>query len=192
MSLDSNQELELAKAVTRTIYFVELQFAGGTQRMSNANQTIEWGGYPWYGIGALGSIDAVQESDSIEPKALNFVLNLVQPEWLAISIGQVGDYRGLAAKLYFCPLAEDFTLVGTPELCWRGIMDTVTVGIEGETGSIILKCETSAYGLKRQPNLRVNAAQHKKIYPTDTGFDYLINLIANPQLWLSVRFQKTP
>jgi hypothetical protein len=45
--------------------------------------------------------------------------------------------------------------------------------------------------LKRQPALRLNAAQQKKRYPTDTGFDYLTDLIANPQVWLSKKFQRS-
>jgi hypothetical protein len=69
-------------------------------------------------------------------------------------------------------------------------MDTVVVGVDGEQGKAILKCETSAYGLKRRPSLRLNAAQQKQKYPTDTGLDYLTDLIANPQLWLSKKFQQ--
>jgi hypothetical protein len=44
--------------------------------------------------------------------------------------------------------------------------------------------------LKRRPAFRLNAAQHKKDNPTDTGLDYLVDLLANPQTWLSARFQR--
>jgi len=69
-------------------------------------------------------------------------------------------------------------------------MDSLNVGINNESGTITLRCETSAYGLKRRPVFRLNAAQHKKKYPTDTGLDYLNDLISNPAVWLSKRFQE--
>jgi hypothetical protein len=146
--------------------------------------------HTWTGLGTVIGMDAIEESDSLDAKALSFSLNHAQPSWLALSVGPVEDYRGLPAKLYFCPLDEGFQLVDTPELCWRGIMDTVTVGLEGEEGKITLKCETSAYALKRSASLRYNAAQQKNKYPADTGLDYLTDLIANPQLWLSKKFQQ--
>ena len=188
---DAAQDAELAKPVTRTVFFAEFQFASGTQRVSNANQPYTWGGYTWSGLGALGGISAISESESVTSKSVSFTLNAADPAWLAEAVGSVEDYRGLPVKLYFCPLAPEFTLVGTPELCWRGVMDTVAVGIDNDgAGAITLTCETSAYGIKRQQALRVNAAQQRARYPTDSGFDYLTGLIANPQLWISKLFQQ--
>jgi len=119
-----------------------------------------------------------------------FGLNVTNVSLLALALGTVEDYRGRAAKLYFCPLDENGVLIDTPELCWRGIMDVMSIGVDGEEGQITLKCETSAYGIKRRASLRLNAAQQKQRYPTDTGFDYLTDLIANPQMWLSKKFQQ--
>ena len=184
------QNAELAKPVTRTVYFVELQFSGSTSRLSTANFPIDWGGYTWSGVGAIGSIGAVEESDGLESHPLNFSINAAQPSWVALALGGVETYRGRPAKMYMCPLNESFQLIDTPVQCWSGQMDMVTTGINGEEGSITLKCETSAYGLKRRPSLRLNAAQQKKAHPGDTGLDYLTDLIANPQVWLSKRFQQ--
>lgn len=183
------QDAELAKAVTRTVYFIELQFASATSRLSTANQDLTWGGYTWSGVGSLGTIGTVDESDGLEAKPLSFTINGAQPSWLALAVGPVEEYSGRPAKMYMCPLNEAFQMVDTPVLCWAGGMDMVSVGINN-TSTITLKCETSAYGLKRQPTFRLNAAQHKKDNPTDTGLDYLNGLISNPAVWLSARFQQ--
>lgn len=184
------QDAELAKPVTRTVYFVEFQFRDSTSRLSTANFPIDWGGYSWSGVGSIGTIGSIEESDGIESRPLNFSINAAQPSWLALAIGDVESYRGRPAKVYMCPLNESFQMVDTPVQCWSGVMDMVSVSIQGEGGSITLKCETSAFGLKRRPSFRLNAAQHKKEYPTDTGLDYLNDLIATPQVWLSKRFQQ--
>jgi len=190
MTLSAPQQAELEKPVTRYVYFVELHFVSGIIRVCTAGQTINWGGFDWLGLGSVGSISALEESAGVTSSALNFSLNIAQASYLALALGAVTDYRGQPAKMYFSPLDEQFRLIDTPQICWRGIMDTVVVGVDGEQGKAILKCETSAYGLKRRPSLRLNAAQQKQKYPTDTGLDYLTDLIANPQLWLSKKFQQ--
>lgn len=187
-----NQNAELAKPVTRVVYFVEFHFVDGTQRFSTLSQSVDWGGYTWLGLGQLGSIDVVEESASLTPTALNFNLNITQPGLLYEGVGAVSNYRGKVARMYFCPLNEQFQLIDTPVLCWTGIMDMMTVGISNEIGQIVLKCENSAFGLKRQQAFRMNAAQHKLIYPYDSGFDNLVGLISQPSLWLSKRFQQQP
>lgn len=184
------QQTALEKPVASTAWFVELQFKSGTLRLCSYSQTFTWGGYDWLGFGAIGSISPIEESSGVNSRAMMFSLNVADSSLLALALGTVEDYRGQPAKLYFCPLSETGTLIDTPELCWRGIMDTAVIGVDGEQGQITLKCETSSYGLKRRPSLRLNAAQQKHRYPTDTGFDYLNDLIADPQVWLSKKFQQ--
>lgn len=186
--LSAGQQTELEKVTTRTVYFLELQFSGGTQRISTWNQPITWGGYTWSGLGQLIGMGNIDEGEGTEPKGISFKI-AAESSWLAAAIGPVEEYRGLPIKLYMCPLDESFVIVGTPVLCWRGVMDTVTIGIDGEEGAVEIKAETAALSLKRIPVYRVNSAQQKSRYPTDTGFDYLVDLIANPQLWLSKKFQ---
>lgn len=183
------QQAALEKPVVPIAYFVEFDFKGGTTRLSTLNQTVVWGGYEWVGVGAISNISAVNESEAIESSALNFTLNAAEMSWLSLAVGSVEEYRGRSAKMWMCPLDDSFQLVDDPVICWRGVMDAVSVGIEGEQGNITLKCETSAYGLKRKQGLRMSAAQQRKRHPTDTGLDYLVDLIINGQLWLSKKFQ---
>ncbi|KQQ90390.1 hypothetical protein [Massilia sp. Leaf139] len=143
------QNAELAKPVTRTVYFVEFQFGSATSRLSTANIPLVWGGFEWSGVGTLGSIGTVEESDGLESRPLNFTINSAQPAWLSLAVGSVEEYRGRAAKMYMCPLNEDFQMVGTPEQCWSGVMDTLNVGVNDESGSITLRCERSEERLGR-------------------------------------------
>lgn len=183
------QQTALEKPVAGAAWFVELDFLNGTVRVCSYSQNYTWGGYEWLGLGSIGSISAVEESMGVSSSAMTFGLHVAQNTLLALAVGSVEQYRGRAAKLYFCPLNENGVLVDTPEICWRGVMDIMSVGIDGEEGQIALKCETSAYGLKRRSLHRLNAAQHKIKNPTDTGLDYLNDLIATPAVWLSKAFQ---
>lgn len=195
MTLTTDQQLELEKPVTRAAYFAEFEFLSATVYVSSLGQTVTWGGHDWIGLGAIGGITPLEESSGTNASALTFTLNLAQIEWLTLAIGDTSEYRGRNAKLYFCPLDVQFRLIDTPIACWRGTMDTMTSSIDGKrgesTGRISLKCETSAYGLKRKSSLRINAAQQKQRYPLDTGLDYITDLLGNPNsnIWLSKKFQ---
>jgi hypothetical protein len=189
MSLTAPQQAAMEKQAVRLAYFAQFDFVSGIVRVCNFGQTVTWGGFDWTGLGGLGSISPVEESAGRESSALKFTLNVAQASFKALALGSVDDYRGKAAKLYICPLTEQYQLIDTPAICWRGTMDLMTVGFDGENGQIVLQCETSANGLRRRPTLRMNAAQQKARYPTDTGFDLQGDLIARPQLWLSKLFQ---
>jgi len=185
-----DQQAALEKPKATVAYFIELRFLGGTTRICSYSNTFAWGGYDWTGLGLIGNISAVEETAGVASSAMTFELNVANAAMLALSVGDVENYRGRGAKLYFCPLTENGALIDTPEICWRGIMDTMIAGADGEDGQVALKCETSAYGIKRRQSLRLNAAQQKQRHPTDTGLDYLTGLISTPQLWLSRKFQR--
>lgn len=194
MTLTSGQQTALEAPVAWIAYFLEMQFLSGTVRVCSYNGTYNWNGFDWIGLGTVGNISAVEETAGVLSSAMLFTLNVAQTSTLALAVGAAEQYRGRAAKLYFCPLDVNGNLIDTPQICWRGNMDTVSTGVDGEIGQIVLKCETSAFTLKRRNALRLNDAQQNQRMahlglPVDTGFQFLNSLIANPQLWLSRKFQ---
>lgn len=191
MTVTVDQQTALEKPSVAWAYFVELHFASGVQRVCNFNKDFSWGGNDWRGLGGLGSISQIKSSEKIEPNPVTLGLNIAQPEWFAFAIGEVEEYRGLPAKIYVCPLTPEHTLIDTPTKEWEGEMDVVAMSVEPEgSGAITLRCEPIAKRLRRGNNKRVNAAQQKARYPTDTGFDYQSDLLATPQTWLSRKFQQ--
>ncbi len=163
------------------------------QRVCNFNKTFPWDGHDWLGLGGMGSISEIKSSEKIEPNAVTLGLNIAKAEWLAMAVGPVEEYRGLYVAIYQCPLTPQYTLIDDPILAWEGDMDVMAISVDDGNqevaGSIALRCEPTSKRLRRRNVLRVNAAQQKLRHPTDTGFDYQADLIANPQVWLSRRFQ---
>jgi hypothetical protein len=189
-TLTTSQQAEVEKPVTRTAYFAEFHFTTGILRVCSLGQNYDCGGNTWLGVGTLGSISDVVETSTTESSPVTFTLNCAQASMLATGLSSPDTYRGQAAKLYMCPLDDQFRLIDTPVICWRGFMDMMALNIDKDgTGNIQLKCETSAFGLSKMPNYRMNAAQQKLTYPEDTGFDYLTYLITQPQVWFSVAAQ---
>jgi hypothetical protein len=189
MTITTTQQTALEVPSTSTVFFVEMQFLSSTQYFCTANVSLTWGGHTWLGVGTISAISNITEADGITSQALTFTLNCADPSWLGIAAGPSNEYSGRPAKMYRCPLDANFVLIDTPERCWNGVMDQMTIGVDGETGQIGLKCETGAFSLKRASSLRMNSAQQRLKYPTDTGFGRVESLIANPTLWLSKKFQ---
>jgi hypothetical protein len=193
-TLTTGQQTAVEQAVARTAYFLEMDFLAATQYVCNYNGTYHWNGVDWIGLGSVGNIAPIEETAGVLSSAMIFTLNVAQSTILGLAVGAAEQYRGRPAKLYFCPLDVNGLLIDTPAICWRGNMDTVSVGVDGEVGQIQLKCETSAFTLKRRNALRLNAAQQQQRMtrlglPADNGFQFLDGLIASPQLWLSIKFQ---
>jgi hypothetical protein len=188
------QQTVLEQAHVRYAYFVEFHFASAVARLSTLNINLTWGGHEWVGMGAVGNISPMEQAQGTNSRAMDFTLSLPQTEWLYRSVGAVEEYRGRQAKMYFCPLGDDWQPIGEPLLCWHGTMDSMPSSISGTppdaTGSITLRCETSAYGLRRPASLRLNAAQHKQRHPNDTGLDRLTALLGKQLPWLSKKFQQ--
>ncbi|PIY01690.1 MAG: hypothetical protein COZ23_01840 [Hydrogenophilales bacterium CG_4_10_14_3_um_filter_58_23] len=192
--LDAEQQAALEKAHIKLVYFIEFHFASLVYRCSTLGVNVSWDGYEWTGFGLIGNFSPIDESQGTSAAAITFDMSLADATFVALSVGPVEEYRGRDVVMYFCPLDDNFRLVGTPKRCWRGTMDTLNGGISGKpdeaTGSLQLKCETSAYGLKRYPALRLNAAQQKQRYPNDTSLDRMTRLISKQVPWLSRKFQQ--
>ena len=189
MILSAEQQTALEGPAIKTVYFAQFDFLSASVYVCSANIGISWGGHDWIGLGGVGGISSITSTEGTESQAVNFVLNIAQQQYLAMAVGEVSQYRGLPATLYFCPLDEELQLISTPQIAWKGFMDSLAISIEGEEGTINLKCETSVHGLRKPSWLRLNAARQKYKDPRDTGFDYLVDLIARPHIWMSKKFQ---
>lgn len=189
MSVTTNQQAALEKPSVPLAFFVEFNFRDATSRVCNFTQNFDWGGFTWAGLGALGGISEVVESSASGAKALTFTLNVAEPSILALAIGEAEQYRGRRARMWMCPLNENYQLIDTPVICWRGRMEDMTIGIDGSKGSIQLKCETMPGGIRRPVALRLNHEQQKKRYPNDTGFKGLNAITSGTFVWLTKRFQ---
>jgi hypothetical protein len=195
-TLTAGQQAEVEKAATRLIFFVKMEFLSGTQYLNSWNIPVEWDGHTWQGLGEIGSISEIQESDSLEAKALQFAMKAADLSWIGLANGDAAEFRKRPLTIWYCPLDEQYRLIDTPIRAWKGIMDMMSTGIEGDTeqaeGKIVLQCENAAIRLMKPSTKRMNEAQQKEQYPDDTGFQYQLALLSESHLWLSTRFQQLP
>ncbi len=173
------------------VLLVEMDFTGGTVRYTNWPHDVVVGGNTYTGLGNLGSVGALKESEDGQMQTVDLELSQVSANNLGLALGSVSGYQGRAVRIYTALTDVNFVLTGAPVLRFSGWMNVVKIRREdGNVGRVIMQCATAGYDLRRNPAaLRMNDTQHQSRFPGERGFEYVADLIARPQMWLSKRFQ---
>jgi len=196
ITVSSGQQTQFEARHLRLVLFAQLEFLAGdlttpsTIRVSTWNHDITWGTYTWQGLGNLVSIQDVKDTENLETSSVDMKLNVANSTILGLAMGEAEQFRGKAALLYLCPVTDGGVLVDTPILFWTGEMDSMAITYSQDGGGeISLRCFPTSSRLARPSGLRANHEQHIQTYPTELGFQYLADLIAHPQVWLTKTFQ---
>ena len=171
--------------------FVELQLRSGTARYTNWPVNVDALGQTWQGVGNLGSVGSLHESEDGAEEKLTLTLSPVDLGTRALALGDPGDYQDRPVRVWVGMVnAETFQLAGAPVLRFVGVMDQLKIQRDGNTGTISLDCRTASYDVRSNPAaLRMNHVQHLARHPGELGFEYLTSLIGNPAVWMSKNLQ---
>jgi hypothetical protein len=187
-------DAQLASGNAPVLALVELGFTTGTARLTNWAHPLPFAGYIWDGIGALGSISVVKSSERLEYPSIDLVLYPVNDALMALLQSEdPSTYRGRPVTIYQAVLDDELRPLGVPELAWFGQMSQPLINTgdgEGDTGSIVMRCELYGRDNRSQRSLRLNHAQHSARHPGDTFFSRIEELTGRPVPWLSRRFQE--
>jgi hypothetical protein len=169
----TNQAAAIA-AHAEVITFVELDFPSGYVRLHNRTGTIAWGTASpipqWLGVGKLGSVDTVAEDAELRPNTVRLTLSGVDSS--LVSSAMTEGYHGRSVAIYDGFLnTTTLALLATPELRFRGMMDSMSVELGAGTASIVVTCESELARWDRPRGLLYTSESQQLIYPGDKGFD---------------------
>lgn len=165
---------------------VELQLRSGTARFTNWPLSVQVMGETWQGVGNLGSIGELHESEDGAAEKLTLTLSPVDIGTRALALGDPSDYQDRRVRVWIAMLdANTLQVNGSPVLRFVGVMDQMKIDRDGNTASISMECRTASYDVRSNPAaLRMNNAQHQARHPGEMGFAYLTSLIGNPAVWV--------
>lgn len=190
MSVDA----QLASGYAPELVLAELHFSTGVARVSNWPHALPFAGYTWDGLGGLAGLSPVKTSERLEYPGMDLMLYPVAESILALVQSEdPSTYRGRDVNLYRAHLDDQLRPLGDPELYWFGQMSQPFINTgdgEGDTGSVVLRCEPYGRDNRTQRSLRLNHAQHSARHPGDTFFSRIEDLTGRPVPWLSRRFQE--
>jgi hypothetical protein len=179
-SLTTAQTTALADSQVRALCFVEMDFPGGFLRMNNSAVDMAWNGLTWLGVGRIGSIDPVNEGNTLEARGLRFTVTGIDPAYIAIALGQ--QYQGRSCKVWFATLNPDYSVIADPALIFKGRMDTMDIDL-GATATITVAAESRLADWDRPRVRRYNAADQAITDPADKGFDFVPQMVEKNIRW---------
>lgn len=163
-------------------------------------QTEEIGGKLYRGVGNLVQVSIMNESENPTTEKLTISVSIVDVTMKAMAMGTVERYRNRRIRLYLQTYGDTFRPVGSPVLRWSGRMDRIKIPRQKEgndragapsNGRIEIECSRAGSARSRNSDgYRLTASQQKLNFPGDLGLDYMHELIENPTLWLSKKFQE--
>jgi hypothetical protein len=187
-------DAQLASKSVPVLLLAQLDFASGTQRLTNWSHRVPWNGYNWEALGNMVGVSAVRVGEKTEYPALDLTLQVANNAMLALATGTPAEYRGKPVTLWHAFMDDALQPLGDPEVAWSGAMDQVRLntgtGDGGDGGSITMRCEQQGRDNRAVRSLRLNNGQHQARWAGDTFLSRIEGLSGKPVPWLSVRFQR--
>lgn len=138
---------------------------------NNSLSTINWQGIDYFGVGALGQINAIESTTEIKAARVSVSLSGIPLSLIAVALNE--QYQNSPAQIWNCFFDKaTMKMVRSPVLAFDGVIDNMGVEI-GETGAITVDLE-NIYSYWSRPNgdLMTDANQQAK-YPGDKGLQYV-------------------
>ena len=167
--------------VVRPAWLARLDFSSGVSAFNSSTITPSYGGDHYLGVGDMGQIDTISESDDLSPSGITLALSGIVNDYLSIAINE--DYQGRDCKVYFALLDESFDLIADPVLVFQGRMDTMTANIGAETSSVLLTVENHLADWNRPRVRRYNQRDQQVDYPSDLGLEFIEQITDKPIVW---------
>jgi hypothetical protein len=159
---------------------VQLDFVSGTVRLCNAGYDFDWDGETWTGLGSLGKIGAIQESQELQMYGVTLELSGLPPEIVALAMGE--EYQGRSAIIWLAPLDEGLQIIANPVIVFQGRMDTMQISM-GQSSVIRLAVESRLVDWERPRIRRFNHEDQAAVYPDDKGFEYTAQMVEKELVW---------
>ena len=194
MTITTNAGFDTAAAAPAVgiINLIEMDFTSGTLYLTNWPVSVTVGSNTYTGLGNLGSIGEMKESEDGASQKIELELSQVNAAQLSLALGGVATYQNRAVRIYTALTDVNLVISGSPVLRFAGVMNRVKIPARDQDGKgrVVMECVTGGYDVRKNPAaLRMNDSQHQANKPGELGFQYIADLIGQPQQWLSKRFQ---
>lgn len=177
---------QLNSQSVRYAFFVELFFDDGVFRAHQAVGTLtttEAGGTPrvWYGVGDLGTVDAIRENIDLKSGELELILSGLDSVLTNEALNAQVSNR--VAKLFIGAFDTNDQLDGNLSFLWRGRMDRMRTYFGDDTNTVHVICEGEAASLLRTRFGYFSNDMQQRRFPGDIGLEYLAQIPFRQIVW---------
>jgi len=162
------------------LVLVELDFAEGFVRLTNAGYAFTWNGFEWTGAGKLGTISAIEEGQDLQMYGCTLTLSGIAADYVAKCFG-VG-YSGRSATIYMAALDSNYAILDDPVIIFQGRMDTMPLSL-GESSTIQVTVESRLVDWERSRVRRYNNEDQQAEFAGDKGFEFVPQMVEKSLFW---------
>ena len=162
-------------------FFVEMDFSSGFVRAWSGIGTLVWDSRTWLGVGNLGQIEPLSETQDFVANGANLKLSGIPSDLISVALGE--QYQGRSASIYLGLFDASGALIADPTILYAASMDTMEINEDGETSTITVRIESQAVSLKRSREWRYTHEDQQIDYPGDLGLEYIVGLQDKELVW---------
>ena len=172
--LTAGIQAEKAKRIVTVAIFAEIEFISGTTRVWSGIGDKLLGGDTFKGLGDLGSISTIEETDDVKASSIELTLSGIPSATLSLAIGD--SRQGKTATIWLAFLDSALAIIADEIILFRGRTDVPTIIEGGETSSMSMRVENHLLDLKRASNHRYTREEQRETYPADLFFNFVPSL----------------
>lgn len=156
-------------------------------RVNTSGWNITYGGNVYQGVGILGTIEPIDESaGSIASQ--RFSLSGVPSSQIALALGE--QVQGKAVTIYSAIYDRDTYQLLDAVVEWAGRLDVFNIVEQGDTCTLQATADHAGIDLLRPNTVRYSNDDQLRLFPSDVGFQYVIDQSDVPIVWPSRDFYR--
>ena len=195
-TITSANAAEIAGITATAVDFIELQFSGGTIRLTTAPVNIVWNALTWQGTGFALRIGPIEETMDNDAQGARIVLSGVDQSIIAILLAQ--NYRGRIVNMWrgwFNPTTG--ALVDIPLQIWSGFMNEAWEVSEtyaekegnANTCEISTRIVSRLTQLDQHKGIQCNLQSHARYYGGDLFYQFVPSIMGLKVQWPNANYQ---
>ncbi|EIZ9492879.1 hypothetical protein G9X52_19880 [Cronobacter sakazakii] len=169
----------LSRDRVTAVIAAQVQFESGTAYVHSGTGTLVLGGYVYYGVGALGAVDDVQESGTTSPTQLKLTLSGLDLSLFAKTLNE--RCVGREAQIYLVAM-DDSGVARVADLIFKGKVSS-TGATAGETNALQYTVSNVFEDWQRPFPDRYTDESHQAAQPGDRLFRYVAQMAERPIYW---------
>jgi hypothetical protein len=160
-------------------YLLDIQLVSGTEHVWNGVGTVSWNGNSYKGVGSFGAVSDIQEGSEVKADGTSVSLSGIDPTLLNETLNDI--QVSAPATVWMGVFSEGAIL--TAYKIFGGTVDKPQVGIGVDAIAITLALETKLANLQRANNRRYTAADQRRYYTDDSGFNWVEQQNDIAEIW---------
>jgi len=164
----------------RPAFFVKLEFDSGDLLIWNGRGDKDFAGDTYTGIGDLGKISPIEEGLQQRAFGISIEISGIPPSNISLALSE--ELQNRSAQIWLAFFDDNYVLVTSPVLMFRGRLDTMDVKL-GKTATVVITAESRLIDWSRPRVRRYTNADQNDRFPGDKGFEFVSDTTDKEIVW---------